>query len=75
MLVKAAGLGHMRQTAGNLVPAAGHGPFRDSAAFFHRGTPGAREVFTGDEVARYHARVARLAPPDLLSWLHAPRTL
>jgi aryl sulfotransferase len=73
-LVAAAGFEQMRGRAGRLVPSAGHGPFRDSAAFFRRGTPGAREVFTAEEVARYQARVAGLAPPDLLSWLHAPRT-
>jgi aryl sulfotransferase len=72
-LVTAAGFDQMRGRAGHLVPAAGHGPFRDSAAFFRRGTPGAREVFTAEEVARYQARVAGLAPPDLLEWLHAPR--
>ena len=26
-----------------------------------------------EEVARYQARVAGLAPPDLLAWLHTPR--
>jgi len=44
---------------------------KDPAAFFRRGTSGAgREVLTTDEMARYHARTAQLAPPDLLAWLH-----
>jgi aryl sulfotransferase len=73
-LVAAAGFDQMRGRARHLVPGAGHGPFRDSTAFFRRGTPGAREVFTAEEVARYQAKAAGLAPPDLLEWLHAPRT-
>lgn len=73
-LVAAAGFDQMRGRAGQLVPGAGHGPFRDSAAFFRRGTPGAREVFTAEEVARYQARAAALAPSDMLEWLHASRT-
>ena len=72
-LVAAAGFDQMRSHAGHLVPAVGHGRIRDSAAFFRRGTPGAREIFTAEEVAHYQARVAALAPPDLLEWLHTPR--
>ena len=46
---------------------------KDSTAFFRRGTPGAgSEILTSPELARYHTRAAQLAPPDLLSWLHAP---
>jgi aryl sulfotransferase len=41
--------------------------------FFRRGTSGAgREVLSDEEIAAYHARVGQLAPPDMLSWLHAP---
>jgi len=72
-LVEAARFDRMRDRAGHLVPGAGQGPFRDSAAFFRRGTPGAREIFTAEEIARYQERVATLAAPDLLEWLHAPR--
>jgi hypothetical protein len=32
-----------------------------------------REILTADELAAYHARVSRLAPPDLLAWLHPRR--
>jgi aryl sulfotransferase len=43
----------------------------DHAAFFRRGTSGdGRALLTDGELARYHARAAQLAPPDLLAWLH-----
>jgi hypothetical protein len=29
-------------------------------------------ILTPEEVAHYHARVAQLAPPDTLAWLHPP---
>jgi hypothetical protein len=64
-LVEAAGLEQMRERASHLVPG--------GATVFQPGPPGAREIFTGEEVARYQARVAGLAAPDLLEWLHAPR--
>ena len=42
-----------------------------NAAFFRRGRSGAgREVLSDAEVARYHDRVAELASPGLLAWLH-----
>jgi aryl sulfotransferase len=68
-LARAASFEAMRARADRLVPTAGI--FKDNAAFFRRGTSGAgREVLTADELAAYHARVAQLAPPDLLIWLH-----
>ena len=61
----------MRSSADRLVPTAGI--LKSNAAFFRRGSSGAgREVLSGDEIAGYHARVAGLAPPDLLAWLHSP---
>jgi aryl sulfotransferase len=61
----------MRASAGELAPDGG--VLKDSAAFFRRGRSGAgREVLTGAEIARYHARAAQLAPAGLLSWLHSP---
>jgi aryl sulfotransferase len=47
-----------------LVAAAGLDRMRDRAA---------HEVFTAEEVARYRAKAAGLAPDDLLEWLHNPR--
>jgi aryl sulfotransferase len=71
-LARAASFEAMRAQADRLVPTAGI--FKDNAAFFRRGTSGAgREILTEDELAAYHARVAQLAPPDLLAWLHPPR--
>jgi hypothetical protein len=68
-LARAASFEAMRARADRLVPTAGI--FKDNAAFFRRGTSGAgREILTADELAAYHARVAQLAPPDLLVWLH-----
>ena len=65
----------MRARAGRLVPGPA-GIFRNDAAFFRRGRPGAAQtVLTGDERARYHERVAEMAPPDLLAWLHRSQTL
>jgi aryl sulfotransferase len=44
---------------------------KDKAAFFRRGVSGdGRANLTMPELARYHARVASLAPADLLAWLH-----
>ena len=69
-LVAAATFDSMRSRAKRAAP----GPssvLKDPPAFFRRGTSGAgAEVLTTDEVARYHARTAQLAPPDLLAWLH-----
>jgi hypothetical protein len=71
-LVRAASFEGMRGNADRLVPTAG--VFKSNAAFFRRGRSGAgREVLSDAEVARYHDRVAGLAPPDLLAWLHDPR--
>jgi hypothetical protein len=71
-LVDAAGFERMRARADQLVPDT-HGVLKDRAAFFRRGRSGAgREEVGEDGVARYLARVAELAPPDLLAWLHRP---
>jgi aryl sulfotransferase len=70
-LVTAATFEGMRGNADRLVPTAG--VFKSNAAFFRRGRSGAgREVLSDAEVARYHERVAALAPPGLLAWLHGP---
>jgi aryl sulfotransferase len=61
----------MKNNADKHVPT--HGILKSNAAFFRRGTSGAGcEVLTEEELARYHARAARLAAPDLLTWLHSP---
>ena len=49
------------------------GVLKDRAAFFRRGRSGAgREELSAAGAARYAARAADLAPPDLLDWLHRP---
>lgn len=66
VLTRAATFERMRHSAGRLVPAR-----RDAERFFRRGSPGAaREILTDAEIARYHARAAGLAQPELLEWLH-----
>jgi hypothetical protein len=67
-LVEAARFEAMRARAGLLTPAV---VLKDPAAFFRRGRSGAgRELLTGEELARYHERVAGMAPADVLRWLH-----
>ena len=69
-LVQAATFENMRDSADTLVPTAGI--FKNNAAFFRRGTSGAgREILSDEELATYHARVTRLAPSDMLTWLHS----
>ncbi|HEV3068622.1 MAG TPA: sulfotransferase domain-containing protein [Streptosporangiaceae bacterium] len=71
-LVRAATFESMSGRADTLVPTAGI--FKSNAAFFRRGSSGAgREVLSDAELAAYHARVAGMAPPDMLRWLHSPR--
>jgi len=70
-LVQAATFASMRESAAKIT---GAGQILKSAsAFFRRGTSGAGpELLTVDELARYHARAASLAPADMLAWLHRP---
>jgi aryl sulfotransferase len=68
-LVHAATFASMRADAARRVPDAGI--MKSNAAFFRRGTSGAgREALSDQEMARYYARAAELAPADLLAWLH-----
>ena len=69
-LVQAATFESMSGRADTLVPTARL--FKSNAAFFRRGTSGAgREILSDAEIDAYHARVARLAPPDMLAWVHS----
>jgi hypothetical protein len=68
--VRAATFEQMRDRANQVAPDRG-GVLKDKAAFFRRGRSGSgRELLTDRELARYRERSARLAPPDLLAWLH-----
>jgi aryl sulfotransferase len=70
-LVKAATFAEMRASAGRLQPRT---DLKDPSAFFRAGRSGrGREILTGPELADYHERVARLAPPELVAWLHGQR--
>lgn len=69
-LVRAATFDQMRARAAAQAPDPA-GVLRDPVAFFRRGYSGAgRETLSTAELERYYARVARLAPPDMLGWLH-----
>ena len=69
-LVEAATFAQMRSRAAETAPDV-LGVLKDPAAFFRRGRSGAgRELLTPDELAAYDERVAALAPPDLVAWLH-----
>jgi hypothetical protein len=68
-LVDAARFARMRAQADRLAPDA-QGVLIDRTAFFRRGSSGAgREALTAADLARYHARLRQLAPPDLIAWL------
>ena len=69
-LVEAATFAHMRARAELVVPDP-LGIFKDPTMFFRRGTSGGgSDTLTGVELEQYYHRVARMAPPDLLAWLH-----
>jgi hypothetical protein len=70
VLVRAATFERMRDRKDILVPPP-PGIVADTALFFRRGTSGAgREILSDEEMASYYARAARLAPPDMIEWLH-----
>jgi hypothetical protein len=72
-LVDAARFESMRTRATELAPDP-NGVLKSRERFFRRGSSGAAgEVLDGDQLARYHARAAELAPADLLTWLHRGR--
>ncbi len=69
-LVAAARFDAMRARADELAPDVG-GVLEDRQAFFRQGGS-SRDDLPAELVARYEARAAALAPPDLLTWLHRP---
>ncbi len=69
-LVEAASFDAMRADAEQRAPDRS-GVLKDPAAFFRRGRSGdGSTALTSTERAEYERRVAGLAPPDLLDWLH-----
>ncbi|MFL6149199.1 MAG: sulfotransferase domain-containing protein [Pseudonocardiaceae bacterium] len=70
-LVAAARFGEMRRRADQLVPNRGENLWRDNTEFFHRGTSGQwRARLSGDDLRRYHQRIAELGDPEVAGWLH-----
>jgi hypothetical protein len=70
-LVQAASFAEMRRRADAVVPDKENSIWKSNEGFFHRGTSGQwRELLGEEDLARYEARVRKLAPPDLVTWLH-----
>ena len=70
-LVQAATFESMRSTADMMVPGGGREHWIDPAAFFSRGTSGQwRDLLDEADLARYAARVRKLASHDVVEWLH-----
>lgn len=71
-LVAAARFPAMRQRARYLAPDRS-GVLKDATRFFRSGGSGTGSAMLDDRaLASYTSRVARLAPADLLAWLHRP---
>ncbi|HEX6497652.1 MAG TPA: sulfotransferase domain-containing protein [Micromonosporaceae bacterium] len=72
-LVAAATFDGMRDRGERIAPTT-KGVVKDGRMFFRAGRSGSgRELLTEQEMSRYRERVAELAPPDLLAWLHRDR--
>jgi hypothetical protein len=62
----------MRARAEHTAPNADISLWHDTQQFFHRGTSGQwHDVFSDDDLRAYDVRLAELAPPDLVAWLHS----
>ena len=69
-MVRAASFAEMRGRASEYKPDA-LGVLKDPVAFFRHGVSGdGPALLSARELARYHERVAAMAPADLLAWLH-----
>jgi aryl sulfotransferase len=69
-LVEAATFAQMRLRADSIAPDPS-GILKNQAAFFRRGSSGAgSETLTRGELDHYYRRTSRMAPRDLLEWLH-----
>jgi aryl sulfotransferase len=72
-LATAATFDHMRGRADELAPGVDAKLWRSNENFFSSGTSGQwRRLLDSAALDRYHRRVAELAPPDLVEWLHRP---
>ena len=69
-LARAATFESMKANGDNLAPDPA-GALRNKALFFRSGQSGAgTNASHAADLAAYHSRAARAAPPDLLDWLH-----
>lgn len=69
-LVEAATFESMRARSDDLVPDA-MGVLKDRSRFFRSGTSGSgRAVLSAEELQDHEERVAGLAPPEVVAWLH-----
>ena len=70
-LVKAATFDEMRSRATERAPDTEKRLWKNTADFFHRGTSRQWEdIFDPELAAHYEDTVRKLAPPDLVAWLH-----
>ena len=70
-LADAASFEQMRAGADRIAPDTAHAIWHDNRRFFHRGESGQWRALLDDEgLRRYNARVAALAEPDLVQWVH-----
>ncbi len=70
-LVEAATFESMRDHADTIAPDTTHAIWTDNRSFFHRGTTGQwHDLLSDADLARYDKRVAELAAPDLVRWVH-----
>jgi aryl sulfotransferase len=70
-LVRGATFEEMRSRADELVPNSTEGIWHDNARFFNKGSNGQwRGLLDDEDLRRYDARIAGLADPDLLAWMH-----
>jgi aryl sulfotransferase len=73
-LVQAATFAEMKGRTSELAAEASHDNFyNDRDQFFRAGSTGQwRQIVRDEELPRYTARVAELAPADLAAWIHRP---
>ena len=70
-LVEAATFERMRAGADRIAPDTTHAIWQSTQQFFHRGVSGQWRALVDEEgLRRYYERVAELAEPDLIRWLH-----
>lgn len=70
-LVRKAQLDSMRAEAVALVPDEGIGLVKDAGRFFHAGRMGQwADLLDADDLRRYDQRLATVAEPEVISWLH-----